>query len=80
MGASLTAERGVAKKKAEKASDEGSRYELTRVAASSLELARIACAYRGLTLAEYLSLVIREAADRDINEGHRRRFPDAPKK
>lgn len=74
MNATIVAGQRVAKRKAAKAKDEGGRYELTRVAGASLDGARIACAYRGLSLAEYLSLVIREAADRDIEEGHRQRM------
>lgn len=35
--------------------------------------ARIAAAFKGQTLAEYISIVVGEAAKRDIEEGYRQR-------
>ena len=49
----------------------------------AVEAARIASAFKGLTLYEYASEILLVAANRDIEEGYRQRLagqpaPDAP--
>ena len=39
---------------------------------------RIAASFRGVTLSEYLSESMRVVAERDIEEGYRKRSADAP--
>jgi len=46
---------------------------MTRVFPEALDAARIACAYRGLSLLEYVSQSLQQVAERDIEEGHARR-------
>jgi hypothetical protein len=41
--------------------------------AKVVEDCRIAAAFRGVSLAEYISETMREAAQRDIDEGYRQR-------
>lgn len=74
MNATATPERTVAKKRTAKAPPEAAPYELTRVSSKALEVARIACAYEGMSLAEYLSRVILDVASRDADKGHANRF------
>ncbi len=45
----------------------------TKIDRAVLEECRLAAAFRGMTLAEYLSETMREAARRDIDEGIARR-------
>lgn len=52
-----------------------------KIDADVLADARTAASYRRMTLAEYLSEVVREAADRDIEQYHALRSkPPKPKK
>lgn len=51
---------------------------LTRIMPDALRKARIACEYKGMTVVEYVSRVVMEAADRDIKEGHAREYGDKP--
>ncbi len=45
----------------------------------AVDAAKIAAAFKGLTLYEYASQVLLEAANRDIEEGYRHRAGAAPK-
>jgi predicted DNA binding CopG/RHH family protein len=44
-----------------------------RVGLEALEAAKIAAAYKGLTVMDYVTALVFEAANRDIEEGHRAR-------
>jgi hypothetical protein len=44
-----------------------------RVDKDALEAAKIAAAYKGVSVMEYASALLREAANRDIEESHRSR-------
>jgi predicted DNA binding CopG/RHH family protein len=44
-----------------------------RITLEALEAGKIAAAYQGISLSEYASQVLLEAANRDIEEGHRAR-------
>jgi hypothetical protein len=44
-----------------------------RITLEALEAGKIAAAYQGMSLSEYASHVLLEAANRDIEEGHRAR-------
>jgi hypothetical protein len=46
-----------------------------RIGADVTELARIAASFKGQTIMEYVSEVVRAAAMRDIDEGHRALIP-----
>jgi len=52
---------------------------MTRILPDALEAAKLAAVYRGLTLTEYISEVVKVAAERDIEEGHARRKQARPK-
>lgn len=49
---------------------------MTRIAIKALEAARIARAYYGERLSDYISRVVLEAANRDIEEGHKKRLKE----
>jgi hypothetical protein len=55
-----------------------------RLDVEAIEAAKIAASYKRLTVLEYASRVLLEAANRDIEEGHRQRSaaasPPEPKK
>ncbi len=44
-----------------------------RVGIEALEAAKIAAAYKGQTVMDYVTEIVLEAANRDIEEGHRLR-------
>lgn len=48
-----------------------------RIATDAVDAAKIAAAYKGLTVMDYVSDLVREAANRDIEEGHRSRSSPA---
>ena len=53
-----------------------------RLTREAVDAAKIAAAYRGMTVGDYASLVVLEAAKRDIEEGHSRwgKIAPAPKR
>jgi hypothetical protein len=52
-----------------------------RIGVDALEAAKIAAAYKGISVVEYITRNILEVANRDIEEGHRARTePPPPKK
>ena len=44
-----------------------------RIALDAVESAKIAAAYKGMTVMDYVTQLVRESAARDIEEGHRLR-------
>lgn len=44
-----------------------------RIEVEALEAAKIAAAFKGISVVQYISNVLKEAADRDIEEGYRAR-------
>lgn len=50
-----------------------------RIGTDVTELAKIAASYKGLSIMEYVSEVVRAAALRDIEEGHRALIPPTTK-
>jgi hypothetical protein len=50
-----------------------SKAVLTRIYEDALDDARTAASFREMALVDYLTMVIKEAADRDIDEGYARR-------
>jgi len=51
-----------------------------RIELKAVEVARVAAAYKGLSMAEYITGVVLEAANRDIEEGYRARGQAKPVK
>ena len=51
-----------------------------RLTAEALDAARIAASFQGLTLSEYASAALLEAANRDIEKGYQARTQGATKK
>lgn len=66
MAPSLTLDRPMAKKKTEG-------FTSIAIDPDTLEAVKIAAAFKGLTAKEYASRILREQADRDIEEGYRQR-------
>jgi hypothetical protein len=56
-------------------SDKEVRTTSMRIGADVTELAKIAASFKGLSIMEYVSEVVRAAAMRDIDEGHRALMP-----
>jgi hypothetical protein len=52
---------------------EGRKTVSLKLSSEAVEAAKIAAAFKGLTLLEYASRVLLEAANRDIEEGYRSR-------
>jgi hypothetical protein len=50
-----------------------------RIGSDVTELAKIAASFKGLSIMEYVSEVVRAAALRDIDEGHRALMPRTTK-
>lgn len=46
---------------------------LTRIHPRALDDAKTAASFRGMSLVDYVSQVVQQAADRDIEEGYQRR-------
>lgn len=51
-----------------------------RLTMEALDAARIAASFQGLTLSEYASAALLEAANRDIEKGYQARTQAVPKK
>lgn len=49
-----------------------------RIELEALEAAKIAAAFKGISVVQYISRVLKEAADRDIEEGYRARAGGSP--
>jgi predicted DNA binding CopG/RHH family protein len=59
-------------------SDKDQRTTSMRIGVEVVEAAKIAAAFKGVTMMEYVSRIVLEAANRDIEEGYRSR--SAPEK
>ncbi len=51
-----------------------------RITVEAVEAAKIAAAYKGLSMMDYVAGIVLEAANRDIEEGHRTRSAPAKRR
>jgi hypothetical protein len=58
--------------------DKGEQTMPVRISKAALEAARIAAAYRGMSVMDYVSQLVLAGAERDIEESHRMRAAGTP--